>query len=168
MKVIFYQQVQHHMNLLNLTEEDIMSRSNTTLAKMIHDSVKKEALDFLLGKAIGHSKVKHEMYTDLKGSVYFCDQRFTAQRAKLLFKFRTRMFNVRNNFRNKYSCTMCPLCGLVEDSQEHLFDCKIILKYHTPSTHPKELYSSDAGTLLAVAKDLERLVKVREELCPSQ
>ena len=77
------------------------------------------------------------------------------------------MFGVRNNFRNKYSCTLCPLCGLVEDSQQHLFECKIMLNYHTPTTQHDDVYSNDAESLLAVAKDLENLVKIREELIPT-
>ena len=119
----FYQQVGNDMNLLNITEEMIESNSKEKFRKIIDDNVRRAAYVFLLAKATGHSKVNHIMYTDLKGSVYFYDHRFTSQSAKLVFKFRTRMFGVRNNFRNKYSCTLCPLCGLVEDSQQHMFDC---------------------------------------------
>ena len=162
----FYQQVRNDMNSLNITEM-IESNSKEKLKKIIDDNVRRAAYVFLLAKATAHSKVNHIMYTDLKGSVYFYDHRFTSEKAKLVFKFRTRMFGVRNNFRNKYSCTLCPLCGLEEDSQQHMFDCKIVLNYHTPTTHHDDMYSNDAESLLAVVEDLEKLVKIREELMPS-
>ena len=163
----FYQQVQKDMNSLHITEEIVESKSKETLRRIINDSIRREAFNFLVAKAAAHSKVNHEMYTDVKGSAYFYDHRFTSHGAKLVFRFRTRMFGVRNNFRNKYSCTLCPLCGLVEDSQQHLFECKIILNYHTPTTQHDDVYSNDAESLLAVAKDLENLVKIREELIPT-
>ena len=124
---------------------------------------------YLHQKAKLHSKVKHEMYTDMKGSSYFFDPRITSDKAKLIFQFRTRMYGVRNNFRNKYVCTLCPLCGQVEDSQEHLFQCHVISNYriHNIATATYEdIFSNDVECLLRVVKDVQEVIKIREELCP--
>ena len=94
------------------------------------ENISEKALVFLKEKANEHSKVRNDIYTDMKGKEYFYNQKITPDLAQILFKFRTRMFNVKNNFRNKYkqSNIRCPLCNDNDDTQEHLFNCKTINK----------------------------------------
>ena len=96
------------------------------------------------------------------------DARFTPDLVNLLFKFRTRMFHVRNNFRNKYkqTNTLCPLCQVNEDSQSHLFECTAIQKQLQKNTSIlyDDIFSSDNETLLKVGKELKKIVAVRQEL----
>ena len=155
------------MNVLGINEHLILTTSKARVRETLNENVQKEAFDYLIKKAKTHSKVNDEVYEDLNGSQYLFDNRFTSQKAKLLFMFRTRMFGVRNNFRNKYSCTLCPLCGMVEDSQEHLFHCKIVQNYFVPSTSYNNIFSNDVSCLLKVANELEEIVRIREELCPN-
>ena len=48
--------------------------------------------------------------------------------AKFLFLLRSRMVEVKTNFRNKYSDILCPVCKLSDDTQQHLFECSELLK----------------------------------------
>ena len=105
----FYQQVQSDMTVLGITEHTILTSSKASLKDILSKNVQQEAYKHLMEKAKSHSKVKHEAYLDLNGSKYLFDHRFTSQKAKLLLVFRTRILGVRNNFRDKYSCTLCPL-----------------------------------------------------------
>ena len=162
----FYHQVKNDMEILGISEQIILSTSKEEIKEMLDEKIRMVALEHLLTKARSHSKVRQEIYTHLNGSSYFNDTRFSSTKAKLLFKFRTRMFGVRNNFRNKYSSTLCPLCGTVVDSQEHLFSCKIIRNYHTPSMDYNDIFSDEPEQLLKVSIELEKIVKIREELCP--
>ena len=163
----FYQQVSNDMAKLGITDNLILTSSKGNVKEILSENIQKQAFEYLMTKARNHSKVKHEAYVDLNGGKYFFDNRFTSQKAKLLFMFRTRMFTVRNNFRNNYSSVLCPLCGVVEDSQEHLFYCKIIQNYFIPSTSYDDIFSNDISCLLKVASELEEIVKIREELCPN-
>ena len=43
------------------------------------------------------------------------------KQARILFKLRTRMISVRNNFKNKYEYLMCPRCKKEIDDEKHLF-----------------------------------------------
>jgi hypothetical protein len=54
---------------------------------------------------------------------YLQSQKINLKKKKILFKARTRMLNVKNNFGDK---GLCPLCKLNEDDQSHLLDCIII------------------------------------------
>ena len=124
----FYPQVANDMEKLQISEFDVINISHSALKSRIDKSIAKAALEHLLHLAKSHSKTREKLYTNLDGMEYFRDSRFTSMDANILFKFRTRMFNVKNNFRNNYrqSDTLCPLCKMNEDSQEHLFQCEKI------------------------------------------
>ena len=162
----FYPQVENDMMMLSISEEDVTVYSKEKLRTKLKEKTKEAALTHLLDAARSHSKVRDEIYTDMEGMKYMNDPRFTPEIVNLLFKFRTRMFNVRNNFRNKYrnSDTLCPLCKLEEDSQEHLFQCTK-LSHDDHNTQHNDIYSNDTNKLLQVGSTLSKLCSEREEIC---
>ena len=94
------------------------------------------------------------------------DARFTPDLVEILFKFRTRTYLVKNNFRNNYRNTdlLCPICGEEDDSQEYIFSCEPIRNIYLASHKCEDIYSSNANTLLGVAKDLKNLAEARRTL----
>ena len=98
---------------------------------------------------------------------YFSDSRFSPDLANLLFKFRTRMFNVRNNFRNNYreENFLCPVCREVQDTQQHLFDCEPIqLEIDDHDSKYEDIFSNNIEILLKVSLVLKKIVMIREKL----
>ena len=57
------------------------------------------------------AKIKRERYMDI----------LQQERVRVLFKVRTQMISVRNNFKNKYEDLMCPRCKKEIDDEKHLF-----------------------------------------------
>ena len=93
--------------------------------RIIKTKVKEAALSFLMQKKKGHSKLNNLIYTTLKMQPYFKSKRLNANQVKQLFRFRTRMSNIKANFKSKYTKIgyLCPLkCGQYEDDQ-HLLKC---------------------------------------------
>ena len=56
------------------------------------------------------TKIKHERYLDI----------LQKKQTRILFKLRTRMINVRCNFKNKYEDLMYPRCKKEIDDEKHL------------------------------------------------
>ncbi len=160
----FYHQVEADLQKLDITQEDVQLKNKESLKEIV--KIHENALDHLLRLATNHSKSRNELYTSLNGMEYFHDSRFTTEMIKLLFKFRTRMFAVRNNFRNKYLCTLCPLCAQCEDSQQHLLECPVVRGYHNTTILYNDIFTNDNDKLLIAAKELMKIVKIREELLP--
>ena len=164
----FYVQVERDFEMLNIPPNTVLSHSKETLKDLLKKNIAQQALAYLQDLAKQHSKVRNEMYTNLHGMAYFFDPRFSPDLANTLFKFRTRMYNVRNNFRNKYVNTniLCPLCTLDVDTQEHLLKCTSIQNAlhtkHTPNY--EDIFSHDNEILLNIARNLKVVVEVREEL----
>ena len=103
----------------------------------------------------------------MKGSEYFFDKRFTPDLANLVFKFRTRMYEFKNNFRKKYENTdlFCPVCldPNEVDTQQHLYFCRALNDSPNVDTHEK-LFSEDKDDIFEAAKATKILVKRRERL----
>ena len=162
----FLAQTEKDMKNLSITRKYLTSVSKETLKLQLVEKVNEAAFQFLMSKAENHSKVNKELYTSCEGSSYFSDSRFTPDLANLLFKFRTRGFLVKNNFRNNYQNTniMCPLCEDSDDTQEHLFECKAMRDVTSEDVQYNDIFSSETEVLLNVAMNLKRIVGQRETL----
>ena len=162
----FYMQVLNDLEALKISENDIRDSSEEGLKQKLEKEMHDAAYAFLMDAASKHSKVHNEAYKDLKVMKYLDDKRFTPDLANLLFKFRTRVFNVRNNFRNQYRTNLiCPLCREREDSQEHLLECRVIVrKLNGEQYCYKDIFSENLVSLLNIAKGLKKVVKIREEM----
>jgi hypothetical protein len=106
----FYSQVKRDMNEVGVTEQDMLE-GKATLKSVVVEKTKKAAYHYLINKASKHSKVREDIYTDIEGADHYNNPRFTTDLSNLLFRFRTRTFMVKNNFRNNYVNTniLCPL-----------------------------------------------------------
>ena len=164
----FYHQVNEDLKLLKICHDNIETKSKSSLRELVKRKVEEVALTYLLQIAAKHSKTNDEVYSDMSGTKYFHDARFTINMCKLLFQFRTRMFAVRNNFRNKYTCTLCPLCAFQEDSQQHLFTCPVIRNYRLTPSNYEDIFSNDTDKLFNIVNELTKLVEIRERLLPQE
>ena len=164
----FAEQALNDMALLNLTKNECLEMSNNKLKDVLKEKACSAAFKHLINKAKIHSKVNAEVYSNVDGMAYINNPQFSPDLVNILFKFRTRMFNVKNNFRNNYrqTNTLCPLCNLCEDTQNHMFECAMILdQLDKPlTTTYKNIFSPDTTILLKVAKELKTIVTVREDL----
>ena len=163
----FYSQVAQNMNDLNIYEDDI-GKNESKFKIFVKDRIEKVAFIFLMEKAKIHSKTNDKLYTNMKGSSYFSDQRFSTNLCNIVFMLRTRMYDVKNNFRNKYinENLKCPLCNEENDTQEHLFTCKVLrekCKDEIISSY-EDIFLNDTDILLEVAKNAKQLIANRKIL----
>ena len=95
---------------LNLSFEDIQNMSKDKFKEMVKTACKKVAFEFLLKLKDGHSKGEDIVYGNFKLQNYLNSELFNTKQAKLLFKLRSRMVDVRNNYKNKYKDNLlCPV-----------------------------------------------------------
>ena len=142
--------------------------SSPMLKNMITKKIHKLAFDFLISKAKQHSKVNETSYKDCEGCAHYKDPRFTPDITNLLFKFRTRTYLVKNNFRNNYKNTdiLCPLCHQENDDQIHLLSCIKIKQIYSQEVDitMNDIFSDDINKLYATAKTLKEIDSIRTDL----
>ena len=78
------------------------------------------------------------------------------------------MYDVRNNFRNKYASTACPLCAAEVDSQKHLLECAVIRSYYLTTMNYEDIFSDDNNILLNAALELEKITKIGNKLTTNE
>ena len=110
--------------------------------------------------------VMHIKHEQLELQSYFMPQnRINVQLTKFIFHAKTRMLNVRHNFKNMFRDLSCPLgCG-GDDTQEHILTCtKIVETTVTDGTQIKyeELFSDDILKQTACATILQRRYNIRK------
>ena len=73
------------------------------------------------------SKVKNLTYEHLEMQNYLGGSEMETREKKFLFQLRSRMIDVKTNFKNNHSDLSCPLCGIKEDDQKHVLECPMLL-----------------------------------------
>ena len=96
------------------------------------------------------------------------DSNFSQHNIKLIFKLRTRIIQVKNNFKNGFESLICELCHADEEDQLHLLNCETLLNqcedlYNDVSVEYGDLFSTTTKQLQPV-KLFEKILKVREKL----
>ena len=85
------------------------------------------------------------------------------RKQKLLFKFRTRMINVGNNYGK---INLCPLGCIALDTQEHIFECKELLdnKVVSKSFKYNDIFSEEPTKFTYAVNLAEELLRKREKM----
>ena len=110
----------------------IRCQSQYQFKELVKERCHETAFQHLLALKESHSKLSGITYDDLKMQPYLQDGTFHSGDARVLFRFRTRMIRVGNNYRSMYldhsGGVLCPLCKNKEDTQEHLLECSKLVK----------------------------------------
>ena len=110
---------------LEVSFDQIKRFSKFIWLKKVKKACKNIAFENLLDTQMEYSKGINLGYGSLKIRTYLKSSEINSNQAKIIFKIRTRMIKVHNNFKNGSVDVKSPKCKDGEDSQEHLFiECK--------------------------------------------
>ena len=86
----------------------------------------------------------------------------------MICSFRTRMADVKGNFKNGNESLMCPLCEREDDDQEHLLMCTEIadenLNIRCVSALYMDLFGEDVNKIQNVGGWLKEAMNIRNKL----
>ena len=87
---------------------------------------------------------------------------------KLLFQLRTRMINVKDNFKHGHVDLVCPLCMTYNDTQQHLLECQSILKDASSLVDPgmkyAELFVKEVRKQVLLTRVFRANMKIRRTI----
>ena len=84
--------------------------------------------------------------------------------SSIIFKARTRMIPVKNNFRNQYKDTQCRGCKAEIETQEHILTkCGQIHKDQTTIVQSEDYFSEDIETLKKAATNIQSILDMIEQ-----
>ena len=111
---------------INLNFNELRKLKEETFGKLIKKRTEEKALDYLAKLKQKYSKVRHIVHPKMEIQSYLEASDLSVHEAKFLFALRSRMIDVRTNYREKYFLKACPCCQLTDDTQEHLLDCYVL------------------------------------------
>ena len=77
-----------------------------------------------------------------------------------IFKARTRMLDIKNNFRGKYNDLLCRGCGQASETQEHVLEqCAILHPEESTKVPKNEIFDEEPENLKTVSKKIDRTMK---------
>ena len=127
---------------------------------MVKRKILEEAFNSLMERKEKHRKMANLHYTELVMQEYLKEKSITPLQAKIIFRFRTRMEKFSENFKGGKPTKQCPLCMTSKDTQNHSFQCQVLLKNIEMAGTPEDIYKPIISK--ETAKTIENIVKFRE------
>ena len=155
---------------MTFTEYQIKKMSKKLFKKNLKQKIRKNALLELNKIKESHSKMKNVKYETLSLQPYLADSRFSLKQKQLLFKLRTRMLDVKGNFKSMFQGNIqCDLCNEnVVQSQDHLLDCQKLIDncselYNNVVVEHDDIFGK-VDKQLSVVRLYQKVLEVREKL----
>ena len=112
---------------LDWTDEKIKTYSKEQFRNLVKSRIEILAGKHLEGLKLSHSKTKHLMFEGFKPAEYLLSKKLTVEEVKTLFRLKTRMVDVKENYKNANTNNMwCKLCHLFVETQQHLLECPVL------------------------------------------
>ena len=90
--------------------------------------------------------------------------KLTRKQASTIFKARTRMVPVKNNYRKMYHNNICRACGHEVETQQHVFEeCDVLHLVGDYKVRWDDIFSDEVGTLKEVSVRITNILTRVEE-----
>ena len=107
-------------------EEDVIKdMSIEAFRAKVVSAVRNAAYEYLCTEKLKIMYVNHKKF---EFQSYLNHSVLDIHEAKLMFQLRSRMVDVKTNYSNRYDDTLCPVCKVENDTQEHVFKCTKLLQ----------------------------------------
>ena len=146
---------------ITLTMYEISKMKKSKFRKIVNCQIRKIAEEYLINLKSKHSKLNGicDSYGTEK---YLFSSSISIEEKQVLFKFRTRMVEVKSNFKNQYGPNLtCNFCQN-EDTQSHLLLCKVLTDGIDTSGVQYDHIFSDVNKQEKIAKILNKILEQRE------
>ena len=147
---------------ISLSIDEIKVKSQYSFKRLVKIKAKEYALDSLLTIKNRHSKMDKLEYVELKIQNYLNDDRIPVNEAQNLYRFRTRVADFKENFKNAYTNIACPLCLVQPDTQAHCVQCPVVKEKVKVQGSYTDIFSEDIPS--DISKTLKEISKLRENL----
>ena len=162
---------------LGITEED-MHLTDEAYKKKIEKRIHLEVQNEINKAAEEKSKVKFLLegtneWNVGKSKPYM--KKLTRNECSTIFRARTRMMNVMNNYKGKYKGKdiKCRICQEEDETQEHILSKCRGLFHSSPTTHlekveNEEIFTENVNQLRQTARKIDQIMERMESLCSSK
>ena len=143
-----------------LTMHEIANMKKLKFRKIVNTQLRIVAMEYLLTLKAKHSKLDY-LPNEYKLEKYLSSTKVTTEEKQTLFKLRTRMVDVKCNFKKMYepnlTCFFCP----EEDNQAHLLSCgQVTVGIDTSGLQHEDIFK-DVTKQEKIAKVYNKILRQR-------
>ena len=122
------------------------------------EKISQSAFKALTNEQRNLSKVNHLEFNGLKIQEYLLPNKLGLSMSRFVFLLRSRMLDVRCNYKNKYIDILCPLCKSDQDTQQHILVCSVLKGEEIVGEIPlyEYLWQRDTSKLILTASVLKK------------
>ena len=91
-------------------------------------------------------------------------KKLNANQSKIIFQIRTRMVQVKENYKNGQTNVLCPCCNLHWDSQEHMLTSCSKLQNKITKKEYVSLFGIDEDPMIMIIQKIENIIDERKQL----
>ena len=119
-----------YLDMKGCSMENIMKMKKISFVKTIKEKNRIKVFEKLTMAKTSHSKVRKVEHSYIKIQKYLQpnSMKMTREEAQLIFHLRCRVTEAKNNSKGKYDNLECGACGLFEENQQHILECKVLNK----------------------------------------
>ena len=147
---------------LGVQVEEIETMPEATFKALVKKKEREATLEYLNNEKIAknHTKVLHITHSVLSMQDYLKPNNASIEESKFTFLARSRMIDVRNNYKGNYTHTdtLCPLGCLDEDTQQHLLVCEELVETNALVSEVPD-YEHLFGDILEKQLNISRILK---------
>ena len=149
----------------NIGLTDILQKDMTKQKRLIKQAVQRDFEEAIQKSGEPKSKVKHLM-ENKEEQIYIVKtpkymEEMTRHEASTIFKARTRMLEVKNNFRGKYNDNKCRLCEQTDETQEHILEnCGKIHQDENTQVRKQDIFEEDVKNLEETVKKIQKIMNI--------
>ena len=114
-----------------------------------------------------HSKVKNIKHQIFQMQKYLkaCNVKISKEEAQEIFKLRSRVADVKSNFKGKFDTLECDGCKMDEETQQHiLLNCKILSEKNEGEIRYEDIFDGSVREKVKIAKQFIKSLKSREKM----
>ena len=151
---------------IDKTFEEIKKMKKNEFNRMVTQKIQKWALDKLEEKKKTHSKVKELTHENLGIQKYLkhSNIKITKEERQLIFQLRSEVTNVKMNCKGKYEDLKCEACKEGDETQEHVYKCKILNKNEKEMIKFEKIKSGNVKDMVEIAKKFKKNLEMRSKV----
>ena len=149
------------------TFEEIRKMSKQKFKTIVKEKISQVAFVFLQEEKGKLSKVKDLQYNKLKIQPYLLPNNLADVRlAKFVFSLRSRMLDIKCNYKNNHSDLCCPVCKAENDDQQHLLLCEGLKDFSVADKLPnyEDLLGNNFEKVIVIARILKKQYEARKSI----
>ena len=107
------------------SDDEIAIMTKQKFKSIVEEKIGKAALKYLQELKKKHSKSRNIPSDKIEVKQYFSDRRFSKEEVQLLFTLRTKLLDVKQNFKSQFKNLQCRICedkNSIED-EDHILKC---------------------------------------------